>query len=416
MKIGLHHLLSVFIVIFSCTTLQTNVQAQAQSQAISSAETMYLGALHLISENRFDEAKNALIQILEIEPKHAGAWLDLAIVQCELGNKEEAERLFDLLITRFSPPTAIVDVINKQKAHGCSRRPLEKRVSFTYDRGVESNVNQGTFLNSFALGSGALQIESPVLPEYKPKPDRFNAASLQGFSGLNRFGLAGFAQAYWRKYDHLSTYDTVSLAAGLEQTWKTSIFTAQLTGFATQLFLDGRVYQKQEGAQLIATPTAQPFKRSQLSMIAGFTVMHYPALMNYDSHIGELRAQWLFDTNAVQGQMSIGYMTDSALAARQGGDRGGVLMNMTVRKRFTQQWIGELGWNRQIWQSKRSYSPGLIDQIRCQDTETFRVGIIMPINEQQNIRLDVRSVNNRENIPLLQYKNRLIQLSWQWKN
>ena len=128
MKIGSHHLLSVVIVIFSCTTLPTNVQAQTQSQAksqpMNSVETMYLGALHLISENRFDEAKNALIQVLEIEPKHAGAWLDLAIVQCELGNKEEAERLFDSLITRFSPPTAIVDVIDKQKAHGCARRPL----------------------------------------------------------------------------------------------------------------------------------------------------------------------------------------------------------------------------------------------------------------------------------------------------
>ena len=208
----------------------------------------------------------------------------------------------------------------------------------------------------------------------------------------------------------------MSLAAGLEQTWKTSLFTTQLTGFATQLFLDGRVYQKQEGAQLIATPTTQPLKRSQFSMIAGFTAMHYPTLMNYDSHIGELRAQWLFDASTVQGQVSIGYMTDSALAARQGGDRGGALMNMTVRKRFTQQWIGELGWSRQIWQSKRVYSPGLIDQMRRQDTETFRAGVIIPINEQQNIRFDVRSVNNRENISLLQYKNRLIQLSWQWQN
>ena len=57
-------------------------------------QQLYQDALQSLAEGRKNDASKALVRLIEQEPKHAGAWLDLALIQCSLGHAEEAERLF----------------------------------------------------------------------------------------------------------------------------------------------------------------------------------------------------------------------------------------------------------------------------------------------------------------------------------
>ena len=46
------------------------------------AANPYLEAMQPLIEGRFEEASEALHRLVAQEPEHAGAWLDLAILQC----------------------------------------------------------------------------------------------------------------------------------------------------------------------------------------------------------------------------------------------------------------------------------------------------------------------------------------------
>ncbi len=105
-----------------------------------------------ISEGREKDADDALSRMIEQEPQHAGAWLDLAIIQCELGHAAEAERLFKIIETRFAPPPGIEAVIAAHRLNGCKGWQAHNKVSVLLGRGFDTNVNQGASKPVFQFG------------------------------------------------------------------------------------------------------------------------------------------------------------------------------------------------------------------------------------------------------------------------
>lgn len=378
-------------------------------------QDMYLDALQSISENRYEEAKATLMKLIERKPRHAGAWLDLAIIQCELENKEEAARLFRIMIERFSPPQPILEVIAKQ-ARGCLGHLRENHVSLMLERGFDNNANQGASDPNFSLGSGSVQINLQLLPEYLPKSDGFTALSMNGARNLDSNGTAGFVQFRSRHYDTLSAFNTVAIAAGIDRPWRIDGWGVRATGMLSLLTLGDRLYQKQGIMQLRLTPALALPKNMLFSVMGGVTKVQYPTLFNYDANTWELRSLLSYDLGEFHAQGSVAYLSDRATAARPGGHRQGFFGNMSARGPVFRQYEAELGWARQIWNSDSAYSPGLINMIRRQDTQVLKAALIWPIRERQTMQLEFRAINNRENISILQYDSKLIQLGWQWQN
>ena len=88
---------------------------------------------------------------------------------------------------------------------------------------------------------------------------------------------------------------------------------------------------------------------------------------------------------------------------------------MEGRFRFVMDSIAEVGWQHQLWQADDNYSPGLIDLPRRQNTEVFRASMSLPINTNHSIVAGYQYINNRENISIFQYREQLIQISWQYQ-
>lgn len=94
--------------------------APAYAQTSPAQKDLYLDAIQSISKGQRQDASRTLRYMVQQEPEHAGAWLDLAILQCKLGYAQEAERLFAEIEVRFRPPPGIREIIARQRAQGCA--------------------------------------------------------------------------------------------------------------------------------------------------------------------------------------------------------------------------------------------------------------------------------------------------------
>ena len=386
------------------------------AQASDANESMYLEALRFITENRPEEAKTMLMTLIEKEPQHAGAWLDLAIVQCALENREEANRLFRVMIERFAPPPPILEIIAIQQAQGCFVHAPEKHVSVLFERGFDSNVNQGPSNGNFSLDSGSTHLDLQLLPEFLPKADNFSAVSMNGARALTSSGMTGFAQLRVRHNDTLSALNTIVVAAGIDRPWRLHDWGGRATGMLSLLTLGAHLYQKQGVIQVRVIPPLVLPNNMQFSVTGGLSKVQYPTLFNYDAKTWELRSLLSYHAARFDAQGGAAYLSDRADGARQGGNRQGWAGNATIRGKVFRDYEAELGWSRQRWQSESAYSPGLVDQARHQDTQAAKAALIWPIRKMQTIALEFRAIANRENISILQYNSKSIQLSWQWQN
>jgi hypothetical protein len=395
--------------LFACCLAGTAYAQQAPQQ------DLYLDALQSISEGRQTDASEALIRMIENEPQHAGAWLDLAIIQCELGRAAEAERLFTAIETRFSPPPVILEVIAVQREKGCKGWQPQTRSTVMLGRGTDSNVNQGASSPNFTIGTGALRLELQLLPENLPQRDSYTVASVDYLRELTPNGTLGFAQVRALHNDSLTEFNTSSLVGGIEHPWRFGAWSVRGTGLLALHGLGGKLYQVQSQAQFRVTPPLKLPSSLQFSLISGISHIEYPTLDNFDSNTWELRSLLTYRNGRTQAHATLGYLFDKASSNRPGGDRSGWYASVQGRRRMSDYLIGELAWTEQTWLSETPYSPGLIDEIRDQKTRVLRGALIFPVDERQAVQVEVRDVRNRDNISVFQYNSRQFQMSWQWQ-
>ena len=384
----------------------------AGAQAVQ--QSLYQEALQALAEGRRTDASTALQRLVEQEPRHAGAWLDLALIQCSLGNADEAERLFATVETRFAPSRDILELIAHTREDGCRPWTPNSALTLSVGRGVDRNVNQGASTSTLRLDGGA--IELPLLEDFLPKRDNYKVVGLDYLRDLTPNGSIGFAQFQWRRNDHLHQYDTASAFGGVESPWSFGRWALRTTGLAGVVGLGGQLYQRQAQGQLRVAPPLSLPDNTTFNLMGGVSVTDYKRLINFDSRTLELRPELSYRSNGLLANASLGFLSDHGNAGRPGGRRHGQFLNLLVRKSLYGDSIGELAYTRQTWRSAQAYAPDLlIPQIRDQETQALRATLTYPIAKRQSLQLEARAVQNRENIAIFQYNNRQLQLSWLWQ-
>jgi hypothetical protein len=380
-------------------------------------EDLYLQAMRALADGHAEQATDLLMRFLEKEPQHAGAWLDLAISQCELGHGAEAERLFSEIEQRFTPPPGIMEVIVGYRTRGCIPfKGTQRRWSVSLSRGYDSNVNQGATSPYFSTGSGDSYTEWTLTPEYLPKPDRYAQATLDYTQNLNDKGLLAFAQLRTRVHDDVHSQDTNALLVGVEQQWKLGDWRGRASAALSAMQLDHQYYQRQEQFQLRATPPLTLPDKLDWSLTTGLSHVTYPTRSNYDGSTLEAGTALSWRRRSFQAYGALGVQTDHGQSGRLGGNRDGWYNNVLLYSTFGERFSGQAGWTRQVWRSSKLYSPGLIDLVRRQDTRQLSASVTMETGVNHSLQLEWRGVHNRENISLFQYNSRTVQLTWRWDN
>ena len=383
------------------------------AQTPEAPQNLYLDALQSIADGRDDDASETLRRLIKMEPQHAGAWLDLALTQCELGHAKEAERLFQEIIDRFSPPPVLLEMIARRRAQGCSKWRPKSQFSVALGRGTDSNLNQGANSPTFSIGSGDYRVDLQLLPEYLPQHDQYTVLSSGYSRSISTNGAAAFLQFQTQQNDTLSRYDTTSLVGGMDLPWRWRSWDMRSTGSLALLSLGGQLYQTQSQAQMQMLHALGG--RMQFGLAANVAHAAYKTLPDFNSNTWEARSLLSYRNKRVLTQASLSYLTDAALADRPGGDRRGWLARVNVRAGLSQNFFGDLGWTRQYWQSDKPYSPGVIDQIRQQHLQIWHGALSYRLSPRQSLILEWRAVKNAENISLFEYDDRQIKLSWQWQ-
>lgn len=375
----------------------------------------YAHAMRLIVEGRYDEAREALRRLAAEEPEHAGAWLDLAILQCGLGNAEEAENLFEAIEARFAPPPAIRQLIAQHRAQGCQRAVPNGLARVRVGRGQDSNVNQGARNPNFSIGSGGSAINLVLSPEFSPKADSFTALSAEWMGSMSSTGTRYGAQFFSRQYDTLSNFDLGLASFNAEHPWKLGNWDARTSGQVNVTMLGHHMYQQQWQAAVHFAPPLRLPAGWRLETSGSWTMVKYPTLDGFDSNLLEIRGMLEYKLDDLLVQGNAGYGQDRGAANRIGGDRRSLFANLAGRFRIYGNIYGELAWMFQDWSGNRPYAPGLIDVPRHQKTDMVRAALFFPVVDGHGVYVEYRDVRNRENIPIFEYRGHTLQLSWQWQ-
>lgn len=386
--------------------------AEAES---SRQQALYEKALQALAEGRKQDASKALTELIAREPQHAGAWLDLALIQCGLGHADEAERMFANIETRFSPSRDILQLIAETREAGCRKWEPMSSANFTVGRGIDQNVNQGASTSTLRIDNGQV-IELPLLSDFLPKHDQYTLVGADYTRELTPNGTMGFVQFQQRRNDRLHDFDTGSLFAGIESPWRFGKWAVRTSAMLGGVTLGGAFYQRQGQLQVQVTPPLPLPASTQFSLAGSATRNDYLTLANFNSNLFELRGQLTHRHGDLVASATIGALSDKARDARPGGDRHGSYANVLLRSPLWGELSGEIGLSRQTWDSAQPYSPDLlIDQVRAQDTRVLRGVLSYRLEPNQVLLLEGRVVRNKENISIFQYNNRLLQLSWQWQ-
>ena len=377
-------------------------------------QNLYLEAMQAIAEGRKNDASRILQKMVEQEPQHAGAWLDLALIQCELGHGEAAHELFQEIERRFAPPTEIMQIIQMRRQLGCKPPAARGNWNILLTRGYEQNVNQGASNPFYSLGGST--VPSQLLPDFLPKADRYLMLAADYTREVNQNGDLLFTQFQGRRNDDLAQYDSASLFVGMEHAWRWGNWAMRGSGMFGLLGLGGQLYQKQTQIQIKLTPPLPLPENMQFQLASSVSHLQYLTLANFDANTFELRGQLQYKRGETLGTVSMAWLNDHATDARPGGRRHGWQASISARRRLQPNLYGEMAWTRQTWVGASAYSPGFINEVRDQNMQSLRAALIMPWGERQSLQLEMRQVWNKENISIFQYNNRQIQLSWLWQS
>lgn len=390
-----------------------NVQAEELPDPTA---TLYREALQSIAEGRKNDASEALSRVIDLEPLHAGAWLELALIQCSLGHNEEAERLFLAIEQRFAPPPGILELINRTRAQGCHNWQPHSTSALTLGRGADQNVNQGASTSSYLIGLPGSQIELPLSTDFLPKHDQYSSFSGEYLRDLTPNGTLAFAQAQVRRNDHLRQYDSASLFTGVETPWQLGRWALRGTAMMGWISLGNQYYQRQTQLQARLGPPLPWPRGVQFHLMAGLSKVDYLTLDHFNTHSGELRGQFNYRNEQGSGSFTYGLLNERAHTLRPGGDRHGDVLNASWRQQLGAELSADLGFSRQHWRSASAYAPGLIDTVRQQRTDVLRATFTYPLGKTQALQLELRQTRNQENISIFQYNSRQLQLNWQWQD
>jgi len=389
--------------------------AAAAQQGVQE-EQLYLDALKALADGRPDEATGKLNLLLEKNSLHAGAWLDLAISHCELGNTTEALRLFAQVEDRFAPNEAIRGMIAAYRGSGCKGRQARRSLSFKVGHGYDSNVNQGSSARVITLGSGGNLSEWPLDADSLPKPDHYKVLSADLNQPLGSRGMLLIAQLRALRHDHVQHLDSESLLLGAERAARVLGWQGRLTAAVGAVRLDNALYQRQAQLLVRATPALVLPDYLNWSLAAGYSRAVYPTRRYYDATTLDLSTSVALRGKRASAQFSLGAMDDQGRAERPGGDRRGWYGAFNLIGLVGGGVLGELTLTHQRWRSDSPYSPGRIDATREQHTTQARASMQYPLGAHQALQLEWRRTWNRENIPLFQYDSHMLQLSWRSDN
>jgi hypothetical protein len=370
---------------------------------LSAQADNYDQALQALASGDTQQAEQQLRLTLAHNPRHAGAWLDLALLYCDAGQQQAAFTIFDDIEHNFSPSVGIQALIAHYRQQGCTPITVvpdsKASTSLSYSLGTASNVNLAPSVSSINLVIDTMPQQLILQDSYRPKADSYQELTLYHQQPLAQGNWQFLLQA--RGYGQQTQQDSVYALAAWQPkpTWQL---------WLTQLQLGGIAYQT--GVHLLAMhPLSNTFAPEvQLSRLT------YPSVSGFDANQIEPRLRWHGALGQTQFELAPGYLFDGALDNRPGGNRAGATVQASVSSDGFAPWDmgARLRWQQQ--QDANSYGGLWSQTTRNNSYLRWQLWLGYRITAQQRLGIDYSAQQVRDNIDLFEYNNNTTSLVWQY--
>jgi hypothetical protein len=289
-----------------------DLQAQAQAAA---------------RDGHRERALALLNELVQRDPRQAGALLDVAILYCQLGKRTLSLRTLARIEAQYEVPAAIEKLIVFYRASAC--RPVELRPQLTLSAGagVTSNANFGPSDSVVTFAPGAPFSSLTLAPESLAHSDEYIELTAQGELPISSVpGLELLAALADRQYRSLHDFDqrTVTIGIADRSGFRQGELYNQLT--TNMLWLGTHLYQHDVGwhTSFWLPPAAWRPMLARGGLDLTVVNSTYPGNSLYDAVYFEVRAAFQAHIGEHTSlQLFVGPAWDKPYSGRPGGMQHG---------------------------------------------------------------------------------------------
>jgi hypothetical protein len=407
------------------TSSASNVNAAELTAASKEGEREGEGDLDAITRAiMLGETPRALklIRRMENSPSaDAGTLLDAAMLYCEAGQPEDAERVFGLLETSYAPPPAIQQLIDYTRKIGCARVPTLSpwKLNYGVSAGITDNANAGPRSSTIRMPDEAPVRELTLLPNFIARSDTFVGLEAVGEYSLNPannlVAIGGLRARQYASETHFS-YQQLLLGLGGQQRRGKQTWDGLLTGSA--LMLGGALYETALNAQAglswdMPNRAGRPAKDGIDVLVSA---LQYPQNTSYDSYFVELRAktQWLPREDTLTSA-TFGLVADISRNERVGGDRTGFMGGLRSETRLSETRQLQFHWQQYMLNDANIYNETLFGDLKRAPASGFlSIRLQQKLNLRDSVYIQLTRNWRDDAIPLFNMKSHVLMLGYQW--
>lgn len=392
-----------------------------QDQLSGSVEFDYLFGVAALDSGKIDEAITAFERVLQMEPKNAGARMDLARAYFTAGSLDLAEANF-LELRESNPPAAALIAIDKYLAAIRERRAQNGNVFSAWGEtalGYDSNITgvPTDFTSAVAAAFNITGI-SPTGNSVKRKAPYLAAAVGADYAYALKAGWAAFVggEARGRAYRHETDFNSVSGETRIGASWAGGPHQLRLTGGYNRFKQDGLAPgdpkpTNDRSTVLASTDYRFAFNdRQQVNFGVAGTRVKFLTNIIEDFNAVTLSAGYLqaFDrTGAPIWQFSSYYSRDDAVRKLADGISDKSKRIAGVRSYFQYSMTDKLAWFNGLGYSRRSDKSAFA---RATEVEFGRdrlsdltLGVMWRFQQKCSMRAQWAASRNDSNIAIYEY-------------
>ncbi len=369
------------------------------------APPSYDAALEALLAGNEREAVRRLWQIIETDPAHAGAWLDLGLIYCDNGMAGAAGRIFAHIERRFDPAEAILQLIDLVRARGC-RPPPPSSPPYRFQAGLrvghDSNPNFGLAADNLTLRINGIPTPVALTAASRPQPSAWSALNLMAEAspapGWRLHAIAGFADyRQGGEHDQRRLLFAASHASG----------PAYSSAWVSHAWLGGASYQSVAGLR----------HRRQLGD-AGWEAdivlqrLHYSGRSVLDGLTFEPRLGYRIGLPG-DGALVLAagpHLDRPEASDRPGGRRTGVAVQFDLVQPLPGGWRLEAFARAQRLKDAEAYSPLFGDTRRSQRLGLLSLNLSRPVGQATRCGVQYQALDSRDPIPVFSYRQHIASL------
>lgn len=394
--------------------------------AEENVENIYTQALQEIKNNDLLQAQILLNKVIKLDANHAGAKLDLAILQCKIGNKFQSEILLKELETKYILRQNIKSIIQQIRNSSCNEndannnnKNIKNAFWLKLAVGYDTNINQGTTNPLFEASDGSQTIVF-ILADNFVKHGGVNFNVNVGFMHkISDRNDKIFVKLNTKNHNHYTYFNTATgqILYQMPEFYLGANDNIKITSnFAYNVInLDAKSYLSQQKFSLGLTPFYDN-KNNNFQTTFGFNLTRnaYRNLKAYNAKVYELKTDLKYSQNNYLTTLTAGILFDKAENNRPGGNKKGFFIAANHKYSPHNKWLFEVFAHYQKWNSSRIYLANFIPRKRNQKLFAYGFTADYSVNKNNSFGIEFMNFNNQENISLFEYKNRSLQLYWQY--